>query len=291
VNSALCALACGAVLALAAPAMLRQAMPAAWWVPRCGVFAWQLCSFSVIASWVVAALLATNLVVGVTIAALVMGRLGWAVASVAAQERRRRRQHLEAVRFVGHTDEALGVTVVETAVPAVYCVAGRPHTIVVTSAARALLGARHLAAVLAHERAHLAGRHHLALVLARGFTRAFGPVPLFRAAEREIAFLLEVLADDAAARRHGRTTVAQALLGLACGRPAAAVPAGAMHAAGSGVVARVQRLLTPPHPPRLGETLRRQTALVLVATAPLLLVAVPMALLATHFGDCSMHVL
>jgi Zn-dependent protease with chaperone function len=290
VNSTVCAVASGGVLALAGPAMLRQALPAAWQAPRFGVVAWQLCSFSVVASWVLAAMLVTTPAVGVTIATLVVGRFGWAIVAVARQDRRGRRRHAEAVRLVGRQDAALGVTVVDAAVPAVYCVAGRPHTIVVTSGARAALTPRQLDAALAHEHAHLAGRHHLALVLARGFTRAFGVVPLFRAAEREIAALLELLADDAAVRRYGRIAVAQALLGLACGRSEVAVPAVAMPAAGSSVITRVQRLLAPPRKVGLGEMVRSRGALSLAAVAPLALLAVPMTVLATHFGSCSMHV-
>jgi len=40
----------------------------------------------------------------------------------------------------------------------------------------------------------------------------------------------------------------------------------------------------------LGETLRGRGVLSLAAVAPLALLTVPMAVLATHFGTCSMHV-
>jgi Zn-dependent protease with chaperone function len=291
VNSTACALASGGVLALAGPAMLRQAVPAAWQAPRFGVAAWQLCSVSVVASWMLAALLVTAPAVGVSIATLIAGRLGWAIVTVAWQERRSRRRHIEAVRLVGRRDATLGVTVLDAAVPAVYCVAGRPHTIVMTSGARGALTPRQLDAALAHEHAHLAGRHHLALIIARSFTRAFSRVPVFPLAEREIAALLEVLADDAAARRYGRIAVAQALIGLACGRSGLAVPSVAMPAGGSGVTTRVQRLLAPPRTMGLGETLRSRGLLSLAAAGPLAVLAVPMAVLATHVGSCSMHVL
>jgi Zn-dependent protease with chaperone function len=46
-----------------------------------------------------------------------------------------------------------------------YCVPGRLPTIVVTTGALAVLEPEQLAAVLAHERAHLAGRHHLLLAV------------------------------------------------------------------------------------------------------------------------------
>jgi len=112
----------------------------------------------------------------------------------------------------------LGATIVDSDVPAIYCLAGRPHTIVVTSGARDVLPNELLRAALAHEHAHLAGHHHLVLVLARALSRAFPVVGFFDLAAAETARLVEVLADDTAARRHGRRTVAEALLRLACGR-------------------------------------------------------------------------
>jgi hypothetical protein len=68
------------------------------------------------------------------------------------------------------------------------------------------------------------------------------------------------------------------------------VPSVALPSAGSGVITRVQRLLAPPRKMGLGETLRGRGVLSLAAVAPLALLTVPMAVLATHFGTCSMHV-
>jgi len=69
-------------------------------------------------------------------------------------------QHATAARLVGSPTCWRDVVVVPSDRPAAYCVAGRPRAIVITSAALAGLQEDQLAAVLAHEQAHLGGRHH-----------------------------------------------------------------------------------------------------------------------------------
>jgi Zn-dependent protease with chaperone function len=140
--------------------------------------------------------------------------------------------------------------------PAAYCVPGRPATIVLTTAALAILDADQLSAVLAHERAHLAGRHHLLTSLTRGLAAVFPAVPLFTRGPLEVARLAELRADDAAARRSGRRTLVAALLAMGTGT---AVPAAALGATGGATAARVERLLDPP-----GRTARGVLALMTV---------------------------
>ena len=65
------------------------------------------------------------------------------------------------------------------------------------------------------ERAHLTGRHHLVIILAAALRRAFPHVPFFAAAASQVSCLVEMAADDAAARRAHRLTLADALLTLA----------------------------------------------------------------------------
>src|SRR5260370_1182733 len=80
--------------------------------------------------------------------------------------------HAEAARMTGRRRPGVSAAVVLDAAQRVaYCVPGRRPTIVVTSAALAVLDPAQLPAVLAHERAHLAGRHHLLIAL----TRALAP--------------------------------------------------------------------------------------------------------------------
>lgn len=88
------------------------------------------------------------------------------------------------------------------------CDGGR---IVVTSALAEALGAGELRAVLEHERAHLTGRHD-ALLRAARVNRAVLPA-LFgaRAFDQAVHLLVELAADDAAARICGAATVAAAL--------------------------------------------------------------------------------
>jgi len=162
----------------------------------------------------------------------------------------------------GHARHA-GTVVLDDPRPAAYCVAGRPAAIVVTSGALGLLGGPQLAAVLAHERAHLAGRHHLLTTVTRGLTAAFPGVPLFTRGAAEVARLSEMAADDAAVRLAGRPALVTALLAIATGAPVpgaglaglaaghgvsghGAVPASGLAATACAVPARVERLLDPP---------------------------------------------
>ena len=148
-----------------------------------------------------------------------------------------------------------GSVVVEVEQRSVYCLAGRPSTIVITSGALAALADDQLAAVLDHEHAHLAGRHHQLLGLARALARTLPGMRLFTDGAAELARLAEMRADDAAAQRHGGDTVVGALLALAApGLVPAPAPAPALGAAGVGVADRVERLLFPPASARFRHT-------------------------------------
>ena len=178
---------------------------------------------------------------------------------------RRTRAHAEAARITGRRlvvtgdGEAGGATVVlDAPQPAAYCVPGRPAAIVLTSGALAVLDRAQLGAVLAHERAHLAGRHHLLISLSRGLAASFPGVPVFTQGPAEVARLAELCADDAAARRSGRSALVAALLAMGTG---AAVPDPALAVTSGAVTARVHRLLDPP---RRGHHVRYALALAVV---------------------------
>jgi Zn-dependent protease with chaperone function len=165
------------------------------------------------------------------------------------------RRHARAARLAGRKLAGVGAVVLDDPRPVAYCVAGRPAAIVVTSGALAVLDKPQLAAVLAHERAHLAGRHHLLATLTRGLAAVFPGVPLFAKGSAEVARLAELAADDAAARSVGRPALVAALLAIVTGTAVAAaapvtgaVPPGALAASGHEVPARVERLLDPPGP-------------------------------------------
>ncbi len=141
----------------------------------------------------------------------------------------RTRAHAEAARITGHRFDGDAAFVLDATRPAVYCVPGRPPTIVLTTGALAVLEPDQLAAVLAHERAHLAGRHHLLLALTRSLAAVAPGVPVFAAGTGAVARLAEMRADDVAARRaggaQGRRTLLAALLAMGAGVAAAQAPA------------------------------------------------------------------
>jgi Zn-dependent protease with chaperone function len=197
----------------------------------------------------------------------------------------RTRMHARAALLAGRALPGTGAVVLDDPRPAAYCAAGRPPAIVVTSGALALLDQRQLAAVLAHERAHLAGRHHLLATVTRGLAGAVPAVPLFARGAEQVARLAELAADDAAARSAGRRVLVTALLAIAMGTavPGAALPGGdpvtgatALAAAAYAVPARVERLLRPPKP---RATAMCGLALILVSAA-LIVLPVMLALLA-----------
>jgi Zn-dependent protease with chaperone function len=192
---------------------------------------------------------------GLAIAALLGGialiLLGWRYGRSLRRASIRTRAHAEAARITGHPVEGRNTAfVLDVKQPAVYCVPGRPPTIVLTTGALMVLDPQQLTAVLAHERAHLAGRHHLLLAVTRSLAGLAPGVPLFARGTSEVARLAEMRADDVAARRGGRRTLLAALLAMGAGAAAAATPAGWLAAAGGIVATRVQRLAEPPSPAR-----------------------------------------
>jgi Zn-dependent protease with chaperone function len=174
--------------------------------------------------------------------------------------------------LTGRREDAYGgALVIDHPAAAAYCLPGRRHEVVFTTAALAALDREEVDAVLAHERAHLRGRHHLVLAVPSALARAFPPVPAFRDAARELARLVEMRADDVAAAGRGRVTVARAVVRLAEG----STPAAALGASGGNALARVRRLVAPVHPLGILRTSLTAAALTTVLAAPVLLVAAP----------------
>jgi len=154
---------------------------------------------------------------------------------------RQARRHAQTARLVGQPEPALGAVLVEHAQPHAYCVAGRHPTVILTTGALQALDPGQLDAVLAHERAHLAGRHHRLLALARIGRLVLPFLPLMRDADEQVARLVELHADDAAARARDPRLLATALVILAT----AASPSPALAAAATDSVRRIHRLLVP----------------------------------------------
>lgn len=192
---------------------------------------------------------------------------GMRLARTVIRLRARAHEHAQAVRIVGRRNHEPGVVVVDAGKPAAYCVSGRPPAIVVTSGALATLDENQLGAVLAHERAHLAGHHtHLTAAL-RSLAMVFSLVPLMTQGMAEVSRLLEMCADDAAARQHGRQALLSGLITLA-----GAAPAPALGAATVAVLARAERLMLPPAN-RTGTRAALTAVMAIIATGPLITVA------------------
>jgi hypothetical protein len=126
------------------------------------------------------------------------------------------------------------------------------------------------------------------LAAARALVTAFPSVTVLVGAHRQIDRLVELHADDCATRVHAPIDLARALVACAeaATRPAGTplVPMGAAAVHGGNALERVQRLFAPPAP--MGRR-RRQAigaALIVLATTPLFVVALGMAIPA--LGAC-----
>jgi hypothetical protein len=205
------------------------------------------------------------------------------VAAFAAVLRVRRRQR-ELLSLLAHGDPKVpGALVVDHPAAAAYCLPGLRSRIVISAGALELLDQAELAAVLAHERAHLRERHDLVLLPFTALLRAFRWCAVARRAEGAVALLVEMLADDHALRHRPARELATALIRV--GAAGSRAPSGALAAGGTGsgaggadgeVAARVARLLRPS--PGLSPA-----ALALVCGTAASLVAVPVALLFIPF--------
>lgn len=241
--------------------------------PRLGVAAWVTAMAGVLVAWVVAvvvvavslvrggpnssvvvlclellgvpereamlgAFTATGLLaVGVLISAVVAVGVGRTVLGLRAHSA----EHADAARIIGEPTDTEGVFVVAGERPAAYCVVGTPDAIVVTTAAVRALDGPELAAVLAHENAHITGRHHHLLMVVRALAASLAHLPLFTRGAVAVAELLEMCADDTSARRHGPRPLVAGMLALASPPP----PAGGLAMAATATATRARRLLDP----------------------------------------------
>jgi|SRR5271165_1781213 len=203
---------------------------------------------------------------------VLLASLCWVLvaASVAAVQAKRRQRAL--LTLLAHGDPKVpGALVVDYPSAAAYCLPGLRSQIVVSVGTLELLGRAELAAVLAHERAHLRERHDLVLLPFTALRRAFPRSATCTDAYRAVALLVEMLADDRALRGRPTRALVSALVrfGTAGACPA---PAGALAAGEGDVAARVTRLLQPVRP---------LPAIVVLAIclASALLVAAPITLL------------
>ncbi|WP_116453453.1 M56 family metallopeptidase [Blastococcus litoris] len=230
----------------------------------------QACATSVATSYGSSQFLPTKLL-GTFLAGAVPLWVGLTGARVLLGSWRTRRRLHRSLRLVTETDSGLGVSVLDSAAPAAFCVPGRRAQIVVTRGALDHLSRDELNGVLAHEAAHLRGHHNLAVALSQILARAFPGIRLFQVATQETRELIELLADDAALRRVNRVDLASAIVSLAEMK----APAAAMAMAQDAAVVRIARLLSP-QPPL--EPWRYRVAVfgaMAVVAAPLLIAGYP----------------
>lgn len=188
-------------------------------------------------------------------------------------------RHAQTARLVGHPEPGLGAVLVEHAEPVAYCVAGRHPTVVLSTGALNALDPHQLAAVLAHERAHLTGRHHRLMALARIGRLVLPFLPLMRDADVQVGRLVEMHADDAAARASDPRSLATALVVLAT----AASPAPVLAAAATDAAQRIRRLLRPAEPLSRARRHVLRAAATSLAVTPVALAITP-ALVALALG-------
>jgi Zn-dependent protease with chaperone function len=222
---------------------------------------------------------ATVAALGLTLAGAVAARTVLTAMTYLRSAGQQALLHAETARLVGRAEPSLGAVLVEHSDPVAYCVSGRHPTVILSTGAVQALEPAQLSAVLAHERAHLTGRHHRLLAMARIGHLVLPFLPLMRDADAQVARLVEMHADDAAARASDPRSLATALVVLATG----ASPAPGLAASATDSVARIHRLLRPAEPLSPGRRqLLRATAASLALT-PVLLALAP-AMLALALG-------
>jgi len=282
--------------------------------PRLGILAWYVAALTAVCSWAVGAMavadpdplhgLAHLITAGMTAvhegtgvhhvtapgarwlripavvaAVAIVYRAGYCVARDAGGAHRRRLRHAGALALVARPLGGRDALVLRESTPLAYCVPGRSRMIVVTDGAVRALSEPELDAVLAHERAHLSGRHHLLHTPLRSLARAFPGIPVLARASREVGRLLEMCADDAAVRRHGRAAVAGALRSLS-GSP---TPPETFAAGSTSAEERITRLCRPDHR-RSRTSGGLVTAVAVLTTGPVASVAIPILLAASSKG-------
>lgn len=247
---------CAAVLLAAPRALVR--IERLRRSPRAALFVWQALSLSAVLCLLTAAPLALvhprprsaaieiPLLVIAGIASIgVLVRLLLNGHNVGRRIRAARAEHRQLVDIVGR-HEGDHTRVLPSHELAAYCVPGAGSRLVITDAALTALPDDQLAAVVAHEEAHLRERHDLILEF---FTVLHTATPrLLRtdAALTEVALLVEVLADRAAREEVGEVALGRAIVSLA--EAAAHGDLTPVASAGAGAASTRLRLLVADDP-------------------------------------------
>lgn len=163
---------------------------------------------------------------------LLLGLLCWVLIDAIAAVVRARHRQRALLGLLAHADPKVpGALVVDHPAAAAYCVPGLRSAIVISAGTLDLLDQAELAAVLAHERAHLRARHDLVLLPFSALLRAFRWSEVVQDSNRAVALLVEMMADDRARRRLPARELATALLRVGTSGGGGA-PAGALAVTG-----------------------------------------------------------
>jgi Zn-dependent protease with chaperone function len=221
---------------------------------------------------------------GVTLSATIAVRTGWALLTGCRARRAERRRQRTLIALCGTGSDTAGSVpqvLLDQPQPAVYCLGGRDRKVVLTRGVVDLLTQPQLAAVLAHEHAHLGAAHHRALAAASVARAVLPELPLVRNVAHGVHCLLEMHADDVAAGAHDPEALATALVAVATAT-ASPAPRSALAAADTDAVARIRRLLLPPA--SLSGRGRRslRVGVVAFAVVPVLLALTPAAVAANQ---------
>ncbi|MFD6859920.1 M56 family metallopeptidase [Rhodococcus sp. NPDC060086] len=206
---------------------------------------------------------------------LIGGRLIYSILHVAVRTRRRRSRHRMLVDLLDRRDNISAVRtlphvrILDSTDPIAYCLPGIRHRVVLSEGTLDNLTDDELRAVLRHEHSHLRARHDLIL---EAFTAVYEAFPRWvrsGSALGSVQLLVEMLADDSAARVTGPTPLARALITCA----GAHAPTGALAVGGPSTLLRVQRLADPG--PDLTISACAYIAAAAILVVPTVAVAVP----------------
>ncbi|HJX43777.1 MAG TPA: M56 family metallopeptidase, partial [Geodermatophilus sp.] len=137
--------------------------------------------------------------VTLTLAAVLALELLGVLALSWARTARARRRHRELLELVVRPADALpDARLLEHPAPVAFCIPGARPLLVLSSGMVAELDDAELAAVVAHERAHLAEHHHLYLLPFVAWEAALPVLPAAARAHAAVRELVEMRADDRA---------------------------------------------------------------------------------------------
>ncbi|MGO2112245.1 MAG: M56 family metallopeptidase [Pseudoclavibacter sp.] len=153
------------------------------------------------------------LILAAAMAGYLLAHLGTTIVRVAAQ----RRRHLQLLRMLSEPHPSrVRTRVIDDDRAVAYCLPHGDGCLTVLSLGLLDGGPeKELAAVVAHEAAHLRQRHDIVLVVFRAWHQALPWFPVAALAEQRVAVLIEMLADDRARAAVGDGPAARAIVTVA----------------------------------------------------------------------------